>query len=155
MRRRTARHARSVESQVKLMVFPIGHDKSSIYCAIPMTDINQVLNKGQHLNEANYELPRLDLQAYAFEQPIFAEISYTLILNHHSNLLWGLQIPILPVLVNVEEQSIKPFVSEDDAHPMRSVINRFVTLTDSETMQTLFLLDLDRLSMMANKPARE
>jgi hypothetical protein len=150
MRRRTARHARPLELQLKLMVFPIGDRLSSpTYCAIPMAQVRQVLNKGQHLNQEFCDYSKFDLNAYAFDQPIEPQSSYTLLVESQSSrspAIWGLQIPTLPTLVNVPEQSIKTFSSEDDLNPIRSILHRFVTLTDSEPNQTLFLLDLDRLS---------
>ena len=150
MRRRTARHARPLESLVKLMVFSIADAESTpIYCAIPMDKVRRVLNKGLHLDEVNSSFPRLDLSRYAFNQALVPDRAYTLLLELREGLLWGLQIPALPTLVNVPEQSIKSFSSEDNVHPMRSVLNQFVTLTESEPAQTLFLLDLDRLSTMS------
>ncbi len=150
MRRRTARHARPLELQLKLMVFPIGDGISApTYCAIPMPQVRQVLNKGQHLNQDFCDYSKFDLNAYAFNQAIDPTIAYTLLVeseSNHSPTLWGLQIPTLPTLINVPEQSVKAFSSEDDAHPMRSILHRFVTLTESEPNQTIFLLDLDRLS---------
>jgi hypothetical protein len=150
MRRRTARHARPIELQLKLMVFPVGDGASSpIYCAIPMPQVRQVLNKGQHLNSEFCDYSKFDLNAYAFNQAIAPEVSYTLLItgkSSDSTVMWGLQIPTLPTLINVPEQSIKTFSTEDEAHPMRSILHRFVTLTDAEPNQTLFLLDLDRLS---------
>jgi hypothetical protein len=149
MRRRTSRHARPIELQLKLMVFPVGDQSASpIYCAIPMPQVRQVLNKGQHLKPEFCDYPKFDLNAYAFDQAIAPEVSYTLLLEGKSSdspVMWGLQIPTLPTLINVPEQSIKTFSSEDDAHPMRSMLHRFVTLTEAEPNQTLFLLDLDRL----------
>ncbi len=149
MRRRTARHARPIELQLKLMVFPVGDRVSSpIYCAIPMPQVRQVLNKGQHLKAEFRDYPKFDLNAYAFDQAIDPKAAYTLLVEDQSNpskALWGLQIPTLPTLINVPEQSVKMF-SSDDAHPMRSILHRFVTLIEAEPNQTIFLLDLDRLS---------
>ena len=145
MRRRTARHARPLESFVKLIVFSITDAESTpIYCAIPIDKVRRVLNKGVHLDEVNCSFPRLDLSNYAFNQPIAPDRAYTLLLELREGSLWGLQIPALPTLMKVPQQSIKSFSSKDNAHPMRSVINQFVTLTESEPAQTLFLLDLDR-----------
>lgn len=159
MRRRTTRHARPIELQLKLMVFPISDGTSApTYCAIPMPKVRQVLNKGQHLNPDFCHYPQFDLSAYAFGQAIAPATSYTLLIgdqSHDSNDLkpvWGLQIPTLPTLINVAEQSIKTFSTEDDAHPnahpMRSILHQFVTLTEAEPNQTLFLLDLHRLSSL-------
>jgi hypothetical protein len=150
MRRRTARHARPIELQRKLMVFSVG-DRASvpIYCAIPLLQVRQVLNKGQHLKPEFCDYSKFDLNAYAFDQAIAPEVSYTLLVegkSSDSTAMWGLQIPTLPTLINVPEQSIKPFSTDDDTHPMRSILHRFVTLTETEPNQTLFLLDLDRLS---------
>jgi hypothetical protein len=150
MRRRTARHARPLELQRKLMVFAVG-DRSAtpIYCAIPMLQVRQVLNKGQHLKPEFCDYSKFDLNAYAFDQSIAPEAAYTLLItcqSTDSQATWGLQIPTLPTLINVPEQSIKPFSTEDETHPMRSILHRFVTLTEAEPNQTLFLLDLDRLS---------
>lgn len=152
MRRRTARHARPIELQLKLMVFPLSDgDSAPTYCAIPMPQVRQVLNKGQHLNSEFCDYPKFDLNAYAFEQAIAPEASYTLLVEGQSSdltAMWGLQIPTLPTLINVPEQSIKTFSSDDESHPMRSILHRFVTLTEAEPNQTLFLLDLHRLSQL-------
>ncbi len=147
MRRRTARHARPIDLQLTLVVFPISDGVSApTYCAIPMPQVHQVLSKGQHLNPNFCEYPKFDLNAYAFDQTIDPEAAYTILIEGKSgDSLWGLQISTLPTLINVPEQSIKTFSSEDDAHPMRSILHRFVTLTEAEPNQTLFLLDLDRL----------
>ncbi len=152
MRRRTARHARPIELQLKLMVFPLSDGTSApTYCAIPMSQVRQVLNKGQHLKLEFCDYSKFDLNAYAFDQAIAPEASYTILVEGKSNdstAMWGLQIPTLPTLVNVPEESIKTFSSDDEVHPMRSILHRFVTLTEAEPNQTLFLLDLHRLSQL-------
>jgi hypothetical protein len=141
MRRRTLHH-QTVEATEKFFVLKVDR----IQFAIPLSVVLRVLSPKQPIEWDGQPIPTIDLRNLTCDAQPLDTPPYTLILHTSTQpIWWGLQTPTIPNLMKLSTQSIKTFPLTESDRPMSNLSDRFITVPDGNTVQTLFLINLPHL----------
>jgi hypothetical protein len=140
MRRRTLHH-QTVEATEKFFVLTVDR----VQFAIPMSVVLRVLSPKQPIEWNEQPIPTIDLRNLTCDAQSLDTLPYTLILHTSTQPIWGLQTPTIPNLIKLPIQAIKTFPLTDSDRPLSNLSDRFITITQGDTVQTLFLINLPHL----------